>query len=957
LGLEIDWMMRSKHVLSAAALMAAVAGSSIAWAQALPTDPNLVTGELPNGMKYIVRKHGNPPGRAAMWIHVSTGSINEQDHERGISHYLEHMAFNGSENFPPNSVIDFFQKMGLTFGQHQNAFTSFDQTTYQLAFPDTKPETIEQGMKFFADVAGRLSLQQDQIEEERQIILEEKRARSGVGQRVQEYVLERIAPGSLVGQRLPIGVEDTLMKMNREEFVNYYNKWYVPSNMTVMVVADTDPAAVVQQIEKHFSFGDKAPAPADQDPGVRPYEADRAIVASDPELTSAEVGMMIIGPKEPPATTIELARRDLLRTLGSSAFNRRIGAKLNKGGTSYTSASAGVQTLFNAGLMRSVSASGKPEDWRAMLTELGEDVQRARLHGFSDQELDDVRKNMIAGLEQFVVQESTMPARVMLNRMNRAIADGEPIMSAQQELELAQQLLPTITGEEVSAEFSRLFEPSRVTFTAELPTTANPPTEAELVSLGRTAFDAKPEKQADEARASTLLDKLPEAGKVVESTTHESSEVISSWLSNGVRVHYRFMDIRKGQPMISISLAAGAIQETDANRGLTDVAGLAWDRPATSKLSSTNIRDLMTGKKANVRGGAGMDSLSLSVTGNPSELEEGMKLAYLLLTDPVIEPAAFEQWKKETLQAIEQRKTDPRGAMAEAMADLVYPNTDSRTHPLTAEQVNKLSLAEAQSWLRNAIVTAPIEVAVVGDIDKEQAMELVSRYLGSLPSRERISDKTLDSLRNLTKVPGPRSAEKQIPTATKLAIVLSGFYGADMDNVVDTRRMQIASRVLSSRMIQTIREKEQLAYSPGCNHRPGVDFPGFGVFVAAIPTEPAKVARLVEVVDQMYADFAKEGPTEDELTTVRRQIANTLDEQMKEPGFWSGRLGQLDYRGVKLDDIMNSAAEQQKYTAEEIKAAFNKYYKPENVMKLVVKPEGGDAEKAKPEAGVTPSAN
>lgn len=931
-------MKRSKWAAMAAALVLSAFGAGLARGQALPTDPRLVTGELPNGMKYIVSKHANPPGRAAMWIHVSTGSLNETEKERGISHYLEHMAFNGSEHFPPGSVIDYFQSMGLNFGRDQNAFTSFDQTTFQLAFPDNKPETIDKGMRFFADVAGRLSLLQTEIDSERQVIMEEKRSRSGVQQRMQDYVLARIAPGSIVGDRLPIGVDETLAKLNRDDFVAYYDKWYVPSNMTLMVVADADPQAIVDDIKKNFGGGDKTPVPVDQDPGVRPYQADRAIVATDPEYTQGSVAMMAIGPKEPPATTVPLMRRDLVRQLATSAFNRRIGAKINKGGTAYLSASAMAQNLFGAGMLRQVSADGKPEEWRKLLTELGEDVQRARLHGFSDREVEDVRKQIISGQEQYLAQESTMPARAVLARMNRAVNDGEPILSAQQELDLVRQLLPTITTEEVSKAFAELFDPTNVTFLAELPTTANPPTEAELVSLGQAAFSVKPEKQAEEARATELLSKIPEPGKVVESATHEASAVLSGWLDNGVRFHQRFMDYRKDQATVVITLAAGTIQETDANRGIADAAALAWGRPATSRLSSTDIRDLMTGKKVRVGGGSDMDTMTLSVSGNPADLEEGMKLAYLLLTDPVIEPAALEQWKKEEVQSIEQRKTDPRGALAEAMADAVYPQTGARTHPLTVPQVNAITLDAAESWLRNAVATAPIEVSVVGDIDKDRALALVTRYIGSLPKRDRVSSSTLDALRDIKKVPGPRTVERTVQTKTKLALAVDGFYGADLGDVVDTRLLQLAARVISTRMIDTIREKEQLAYSPNCGNRPGTDFPGFGLFIAAIPTEPGKVERLLAAVDQEYAGFAKTGPTADELTTARKQIANTLDEQMKEPSFWTARLSQLDYRGIGLDDIVNSAAEMQKYTAEQIKDAFNKYYKPEAVLKVVIHP-------------------
>ncbi len=218
----------ARALLLAAALTAGL--GSVARADdaaptgALPTDERLVQGTLPNGMKYIVLKHPNPPGRANLWIHISSGSMNETDEQRGIAHYLEHMAFNGSENFPPGSVIKFFESMGLTFGQHQNAFTSFDQTTFQLSLPTNDPETLKKAFTFMSDVAFNLLLPGEEVEKERQVIMEEKRSRLGAQQRVQDYTLERIAPGSLIGERLPIGTEKTIMGMGREDFAAFLER-------------------------------------------------------------------------------------------------------------------------------------------------------------------------------------------------------------------------------------------------------------------------------------------------------------------------------------------------------------------------------------------------------------------------------------------------------------------------------------------------------------------------------------------------------------------------------------------------------------------------------------------------------------------------------------------------------------------------------------------------------------
>ena len=177
--------------------------------ETLPTDPALLTGRLANGLNYIIRQHKNPEGRVGMWLHVSSGSLNETEAQRGLAHYLEHMAFNGTTNFPPGSVVPFFQSLGMSFGSDQNAFTSFDQTTYTLMLPGGSREMVDKGLLYMSDVALRMSLDQTEIDSERQVILEEKRARAGAPQRVQDQIYERLAPESTLGRRLPIGIECT----------------------------------------------------------------------------------------------------------------------------------------------------------------------------------------------------------------------------------------------------------------------------------------------------------------------------------------------------------------------------------------------------------------------------------------------------------------------------------------------------------------------------------------------------------------------------------------------------------------------------------------------------------------------------------------------------------------------------------------------------------------------------
>lgn len=933
--------MRRSRPLSLVLPLLALAAAP-AWAQPLPTDPDLVTGELENGLDYIVLRHAVPPERATLWLHVSTGSLNETDDQRGLAHFLEHLAFNGSENFPPGSVIPFFESLGLTFGQHQNAFTSFDQTVYQLALPAADEPTIDKGMTFLADVAGRLSLLPEEIENERQVILEERRSRLGGDQRVQEYILERLAPGSTIGLRLPIGVEETITTMDREDFQRYYNAWYVPSNMTLMVAADADPELIVAEITEHFAGladGRALPAPQDRDPGVEPQREPRAIVASDPELTGVTVGFMRVDEPRPPITTVEQLREALVERIGAWVFNRRAQQKTAEGAVAWRGAGASAEDWFNA--VRVVNAQAMASDpalWPRMLEELGTEIQRARLHGFTERELEDARAALIAQAERAAEREDTLPARARLAAINSAVAEGEPITSAEQDLALLREILPTITLEEVSKTFAEVYDPAAVTFVLQIPSGADVPGEDDLLAAGRAAFDVAPEAEAEAERPTTLMETAPTPGELTDLAEHVESGVWSGWLSSGVRVHYRFMNERKDQAAVVITLAGGQIQETEANRGISEAAAVAWSRPATGRLSSTNIRDLLTGKKVGVSGGAGTDTMTLTVSGSPADLETGLQLAHLLLTDPKIEPAAFEQWKQIQRQIIADRRLTPDGAFGELAIATLYPPDEPRTRMLTTEDVDRLTIEEAQAWLTTLIASAPIEVAVVGDIERERALELVRTYLGSLPPRERIGSSTLDHLRAIDRPEGPLVGAKEMPTRTDKAYVLAGFFGPDIDAVRDTRLISTAARILSTRMIQRLREREQLVYSISAGASPGTAFPGYGTFEAFSSTAPDKVPALLDGLKAMFDEFAAQGPTEEEVRVAQRQIANTLDERLREPGYWQNVLASADYRGIGPAQIINAPADYASFTADQIKAAFNRYYRPESAFRVQLTP-------------------
>jgi zinc protease len=931
-------MLRSLPCVVAAA--SAVGLMPVALAETpLPEHPDVLKGTLDNGLSYWVLRHDNPPDRASVWMHVSTGSMNETEEQRGIAHYLEHMAFNGSANFDGNEVIDFFQSIGLRFGEHQNAFTSFDQTTYQLALPDNTPETLGKGLLFYSDVLGKLTLSPEEIDNERGVILEEMLSSYSADRRVQEELFKRIAPGSRFSERLPIGVEETINAFQREDFVAYYTEWYTPSNTTLLVVADMDTQVVVDLIEAYFGDYERLPRPQDADASVAPYTKPVGIVITDPEYTRGSLGMIALGPVRPSVVMEEQYRDRLVEQMAIRAFNERLGDKIAAGEVPFRSAGADASDLFSAFRQIGIYAEGEPTKWRPMLEAMTTELRRAVLHGFTEQEVDDVRRDFIAGAEQMVRAEPTMNARFMLFQMLGAVVEDAAYMNASQQLALLGKYHTSISHEEVSAAFTALFSDQVFATYAMLPAGPGIPTEQQLVDISQQGLASSPPADASVERATSLLSSIPEPASIDDVSVHEPTDVASAWLGNGARVHHRFMDYKRDEVVVVITLAGGEILETPEQHGMTGMSTIAWQRPATSELSSVQIGDLMVGRNVRVGGGAGSDALILFVSGSPADLEPGMQLAYLMLTDPAIEEAAWNQQLEAARRAIAGRKLQPRGVAQEVGWKLLHDASDPRGKPLEIEDLDRVTREQAQAWLSRVIAAAPIEVTIVGDIDRDRAFDLAARYVGSLPKRARISESTLDASRQRPRPTGPLQAWERIETETDNAIVRVGFFGADADDVRDVRHLEVASRILSTRMIEELRENQQLVYGIGVGSAPGVAYPGYGMVTAGSTTEPGKSATLRDEIIRMYREFASNGPTEQEMEVVKLQLANALDESMKEPRFWVSVMQDMTYRGSSLDDVLGAPEAFQSFTGEEIRDTFARYFNDESLFWMIIEPE------------------
>lgn len=911
------------------------------WAgsRPLPTDPRILTGRLDNGVTWMYREHDNPPGKMALQMHVRTGSLNETEAQRGLAHFLEHMAFNGTEHFPPGKLIDYFESIGMQFGAHLNAYTSFDETVYMLYTPDTNLEQIDKALMVLSDYAFRASLLPEEIEKERGVVLEESRRGKNAFQRIRDKLWPELYAGSRFAERLPIGKDEILATAPRDEFADYYRTWYRPENITVCLVGDVKAEPIIPLIQKWFGEA-KAVAPArpPRGPEFKRFTHERALVVTDREMAYCQAQLINLLPGRPPTVTVEQARTDLLEYLGGWIMGRRYDDRVKKGLASYRSAGASVSDFFHDALQVSALATGEPHEWSSMLEELIAEIKRARAFGFTERELALAKKEILAEAERAVRTEPTRDARAILSEMIRAVNDRTPILSAQQNLELYQELIPSVTLAEVSGAFRTNFTPGAFAYVLTMPEKEAVPVPArgELLDKARAAWAQEVQPPAEDLEVTRLIESLPKPGHVTERATEPDLQITSGWLDNGVRFHHRFMDYKKDSVLVSISLAGGQIEETKDNAGVTQVAQLAVDEPATSRLASTKIRDLMTGKNIHVSASGGGDTFTIHISGSPVDLETGLQLAHALLTDGRIEESAFKNWRLATLRQLEQRERFPQFKAFEATEHLLS-GSDPRRVPITKDRVAALSLAQGQAWFDRLRREAPVEVAVVGDIQLEQALPLMARYVGSLPKRPRTAAH-LRPLRRSPRPSGPLERLVKVDTVSPQAVVVTGFAAAEGRQWEDARALDLARLILTSRLVKKVREELSLVYSISAQNVPAWIYEDAGRFGTSAPCDPANVEKVHNQVHQIFREFAAHGPTDEELANARRQMHHSLDTELREPGYWLGLLRTHDLHGRDLSVEKRIREIYQSFTAEQVRAAFSKFYLPARTYRVTAIP-------------------
>lgn len=905
----------------------------------IAADPKAVFGELANGLRYIIYPNAEPPGRVSLRLHIAAGSLMEADDQQGLAHFLEHMVFNGSKNFTPDELIPKMQRLGIAFGAHVNAYTSFDETVYMLDLPDLSDEMLNLGFTVMRDFGDGAKLDAEEIDKERGVILSEKTSRDSVSYRLMQQQFDELLPDSLVAKRFPIGVEEVIETAPRDRFVDFYTRYYTPERMTFIVVGDVDPAVIEGRIKESFETMEN-PAEPGEDPElgvVAAAEGVEAAVYVDKEVTSTDLSLVSVRPfsKVSDTTTRRLSKLPL--ALAHAAINRRFERLAKQENSPITTGSASSSELFNYAEVGSFDVTVTGERWQEALPLMEQEFRRALEYGFTEAEIAEAKANVLNAYELAVKTEESRKSNDLATGLARSINDGSVFSTPETNLEIITKGLESTTPETCLAAFREFWADQGLHL---ILTTTEEPADAKESMLAIYEESRSQEVKAPEQRAIAAFGytEFGAPGTVESRTDVEDLGLAQCVLSNGVRLNFKKTDFEKSTVRLVARFGSGKLTLPQDSTGLDMFTSSVFDAGGLGKHSIDDLQQILAGRNVSTGFGIADDTFTLSGRCTPEDLELQLQLMCAQLTDPGYREEALSQFKKAIPMLFQQLRHSPAGAQAEM--DAWLHGSDSRWAVPTEEQLNAFTFEEVKKWLTPALTEDYLELSIVGDFDEDTMLPLILKTFGALPKR---ADEK-PALPAARKVKFPEApVEKTFTYDSKIAqgtsLVIWKTDGL-RENMKEFRRLNLLGDILSDRLRKEIREKLGASYSPRAEAKGSEGLDDFGFLIANCVGKADSTQQLADISASLAADLAKEGTEADELDRVRKPLQAQLKKSKRDNSYWLGTvLSQSQEDPARLDLVRGRDDDYASITPEELNELAKKYLSEKNAIKVRIYPE------------------
>ncbi|MBR9982161.1 MAG: insulinase family protein [Desulfatitalea sp.] len=840
----------------------------------LATDPDTFFGRLPNGMRYLLKENQTPRDRVSMHLYVQVGSLAEHDGEEGMAHFLEHMLFNGSTHFSPGELVKYFQRIGMQFGPDANARTGFAQTVYDILLPAGDADSIAEGLLVLSDFAQGALLLPDQVTKEIAVVLAEKRDRDSARYRALEAALAFEMPGSLPARRLPIGTVEAIQSFDEEKVRRFYDAWYRPERMFLVMTGDFDIATARQLIAERFAaMAPRAQAQPLPDFGRFRHQGLQPFYHFDKEIGATTVSIGTVVQQLIAPDSIARQRASLLESIANGIVQRRLDALLRKPDSAMTSARSSAGDYLQQIRYTEISADSPPDKWQQSLAAIEQTLRQALDHGFTEGELQRMRRAYRAELQRAVDEENTQDSKALAQTLMDSLGRWQVFQSAQQQMALIAPMLDTITIEEVHRHFVDSWSaPHRlvsVSGNADIADTPQSP-DAQILDVFHTsAVTAVEPPPAKDEMAFPYLDTPETTGPIAQRRTIEDLGIEQIDFSNGVRLILKQTSFRENEVLAALSFGRGKSSEPVEKPGLAQLTEAVVNASGFGALDLIDLEDALAGRLAEISLDVREDMFVVRGEAVRAELPLLFQLYYTLLNDPGYQPDALQVALRRFQQHDRSLRHSAEGLLR-LQGQTFLAGGDSRFGWAPWEKIQTISLDDIVQWIGAPLENAPLELVMVGDFAVDEVIALAARYLGSLPQRNTPQSKPE---RPHPRFPIGQSLRLTPDTAIERALILVAYPTDDFWDIQRTRRLNVLSDILSERLRVGIRENLGAAYSPFAYHRAHRAYPGYGLLGAYLLVDPKQVDPVARAVDQIIDALLDEGVNPDEL---RRALDPTL---------------------------------------------------------------------------------
>ena len=907
----------------------------------IPNDPNVKIGKLPNGLTYYIRKNTEPNNRAELYLANKIGSLMEEDNQQGLAHFTEHMAFNGTKDFPKNEMINYLQKAGVRFGADLNAYTGFEQTVYQLPIPTDSAAVFKSGFKILANWAGKVLMEGDEIDKERGVIIEEDRQRGkNANERMSKQLLPLLLKGSKYENRLPIGKVDILNTFTHDKIRSFYKDWYRPNLQAIIAVGDFDVNEVEQLIKTNF--GDLAnPAnPRPRETYTLPTNKEPLIkIITDPEQPY-NVAMITYKHKDGAIKTTTDYKRDLIHSMINSMLGARFQEILQKGNAPFLFAQSNYGP-YQGGLVTGVSAfqtvvaanSGAVLE-KAFTAALAENERMSKF-GFLQSELDVARKNILAGNEkQFKEKDKTSSSKFVQEYLNNFLS-GSAIPSIDYDYTETQKVLNATTLAEVNAVAKELITKENQIIVVQAPEKdkATLPTEAQMIAAAKNAANGV-SAYVDNTVNKPLIPVAPVAGKIVSETKLDAVGATELTLSNGIKVVLKQTDFKNDQVLFNSFSKGGLSLASDADFQSAQMVSLI-SQSGVGDFNPTQLNKLLAGNTARV--GAYIDDLYQGFGGSasPKDLKTAFELVYAYGTNPRKDEEIFNKNISDTKVILANKNADP-GSVFSDTVQAVLNSYHKRGMPTTVSDLEQVSLDKAYAFYKDRFADDSEQVfVIVGAFDMATIKPLIETYLASLPSLGKKQNFVDNGLR-APKGKVSKTVYKGLEDKASVQLYIHGDYNySEAENI----QLDAVKAALEIKILERLREKESGVYSPRVGLSVEKDPNAHYYFTISFSCAPANVEKLIAASLDEVAKIKASGASTDDVGKFKSEEQRQHELSLRQNGYWLNYITSRLKYGEDMGQYKDYVQKVNAVTVETSKVAAQKYLNEDNFIRLVLLPE------------------